>query len=318
MSRLTDYHSMLIRDMERRNRPNPRPKPEPVDFDKALADFQQEMEKARAVPGMEVPEAVPSKPLGQGAGAAPQEAMAATEEPDAGFTGRAGRATPAEVRTRRDEGMRRFHDISESAMRFAAKLPLNITRGTMAGIDNALGLFTDFETEALVQEVSPSYSGYMQSIEDALGDPGWDDEMIRELASWGVGFGGFLAGLKALSGVQKATFGQALAAEIGAAFTTLDPHIDRMSSALKEFGLENDLIEYLASPGKTEVEDRFKNAVEGAGLAAGPAAVLVGGARALKEAYRLGRDISRAAPEERMVPRAERAPETAPAQEGDG
>jgi hypothetical protein len=69
-----------------------------------------------------------------------------------------------------------------------------------------------------------------------------------------------------------------------AGFFAMDPHMQRLSDMIQEHpALENPVTAYLASqPGDTDMEGRFKNAVEGAGLDVATAAAFTLGVKAIK------------------------------------
>jgi hypothetical protein len=189
------------------------------------------------------------------------------------------------------ERQQMFRDVTEAGMKFAAKLPLNISAGVWSAFDNALGLVSDVETREVVREISPAAPEFMLEIERALGKPTAGDEMIQELAQWGVPFFAYLKGLTVLSGggqVTQATAAQGLAADIAATFAHVDPHIGRLSQTMREFGLQYELLDYLASEEGTETENRFRNTLEMAGFGVATVAAYKA-AQSLKGAYDLVR-----------------------------
>lgn len=95
--------------------------------------------------------------------------------------------------------------------------------------------------------------------------------LVRGMAQF---LSGFAMGNKALKGVKAvgtgAKIGKAMGAGAIADATVFDPHEARLANLVQEFpALQNPVSEFLAAaPDDTEVEGRFKNALEGLGLGA--------------------------------------------------
>jgi len=107
--------------------------------------------------------------------------------------------------------------------------------------------------------------------------------LTRSVSTFLAGFMPAMKGLKALGVEGK--IAAPIAASAIADFTTRDPHEARLSDLWNQAGLpKNVLTDYLKSdPGDSEVEARFKNAIEAVGLGFATEGVLLG-ARALRAA----------------------------------
>lgn len=203
-------------------------------------------------------------------------------------------------------------DITEHpVVKFLTSAPGNITKGTWDALSNTTDLLVgkgnvQAAENAMIKNV-PGYAELnqaSQALYQSMGGDGAADKLTQTAAQFFVPFMGWM---KALNVTTKATgtaakVGQAFSADAIATYTSFEPHMERFSGILQEFGLENDFINYVASTEGSDLENRFKNAVDATAAGAVLSPIIWGGAQALKRGYYVlkGTDAPRAPTMDRL------------------
>lgn len=143
-------------------------------------------------------------------------------------------------------------------MRNVAETPGAAIAGVESAIKNAMGWAIDPLADWLNDNVADL--SYTRDIQTPTG------QLTKSVTEFLTGFIPALKGLRAAG--MSGNFVAPAVAGMFADFAARDPSSGRLADLWKQMGLpQNVLTEYLSSkPGDTEVEARFKNAVEGVGL----------------------------------------------------
>jgi hypothetical protein len=129
-------------------------------------------------------------------------------------------------------------------------------------------------------------SGAEQSLQPEGTLSGLTQDMVQFLAP----FSAYMKGMGALSAatsVKTGVFTNAMVADIATSATALDPHMERFSTMVKEMGIDNKIVGWLAdNENETDSEGRLKNIIENGGLSIAVAVPLVTAAMTMKGLYR--------------------------------
>jgi hypothetical protein len=166
-----------------------------------------------------------------------------------------------------------------------AETPRQMVGGVADAVDNA---------GKLVKEVIPYAKELDDWFNEKVVDLRWDPVSApktgwgRIARSYSQFLTGFIPGLRMLEGANITGAGASIVAGAVSDFVTKDPHQGRLADLWNELGLpKNILTDYMASsPEDSDMEARFKNSLEGAGLGLMTEGV-VKGARFLRSSMRL-------------------------------
>jgi hypothetical protein len=174
---------------------------------------------------------------------------------------------------------------------------MEIPRGAALGVDAAIRNATDWAVGPLVNWLNTNVADLNVPVRDVETPTG---RIAKGVSEFLTGFVPALKGMGYLGVAGKVV--KPLTAGAIADFATRDPHEARLSNLWKEMGLpDNVLTDYLAAkPGDSELEGRFKNAVESV-LSTGAAEGVVAGARALRVARNVA--VVKAAEDANLVER---------------
>lgn len=220
----------------------------------ATFDPKKAEEDAPKVEVADSPEKAPPKP---------KPGRRATDDP-------LGRLSPEKSLQKSSEGI-------GSAARGLAEIPRQIVGGVDDAARNALGVLNPL-TDWLNENVADLRYDPVTAAKTGTG------AVTRKISEFLTGFIPALKGLGAVGVTNK--IAAPLLAGAMADFAVRNPHEGRLSDLWNELGLQkNVLTDYLASdPADSNMEARFKNALEGAGLGIATEGVMMAarGLRALK------------------------------------
>jgi len=157
--------------------------------------------------------------------------------------------------------------IAETAVRGTQ----NVAGGLAGAIENTLELAVgkeniDQANEWMEREMPDWYNAMVQEMQPRDNV----DKITQEMTKFIAPFGLYMKGAKAVSvasGVKTSTTFNAVLAEIITSGTAIDPHMERLSSLVKEMGVDNLFIDWLAdNQNETDSEGRLKNIIENTGI----------------------------------------------------
>jgi hypothetical protein len=186
-----------------------------------------------------------------------------------------------------------FRLRSQKINDFIIKLPRNLTAGVAEAAENftntVLGRENVVRWGESMKENIPGYREFTDAGNNLLRKLSEDntlgDDVVKSATQFFLPFSMFMkamGGASKVSQVETAVTG--LAAESATVATAFEPHMERFTPLLQEFGLENDFLTYMASTEGTDAENRFKNVVDAVVTTAGLSPLIWFGAKTFKGA----------------------------------
>lgn len=174
-------------------------------------------------------------------------------------------------------------------------LPKNITVGTVDAAKQAFdAVAPGFLSSADNSLVDMGFGDYVESVNNFFGEAkaaGGADRTVQEITQFAVPFSMWMKGLGAVS--QAGTFTKAMTADALTSYFNLDPHMDRLSKAFAEMGLQNELVSYLASDEGSDSENRFRNVIENQAMGAAIGGSIYGMVKSFKGMMWAGRGLKK-------------------------
>ena len=180
----------------------------------------------------------------------------------------------------------------------ASRVPRDIVGGAMKAVDNTMSFLigrdnVDAANKWLGEEI-PGLGAAADLLEEGTKPDGTISNITQELSQFILPFTAYMKGLKAISvanGVQAGAFTTGFLSDIITSGTALDPHMERLATMARDYGVDNEVIGWLAdNENETDSEGRLKNILENAGLGVGVAAVFASAVVPLKGLWRMSKE----------------------------
>lgn len=168
-----------------------------------------------------------------------------------------------ETPTQEETTLQNVMNVTKQVVDNAPKnITMGIVRGAKHGVDAVAPGFLAASDKALEEMGMGEAVGAVNTFFDTdLKSLDPSDHVVQEMSGFMFHFGAYM---KLLGGVTKAgAVTRGFAADAMASFLNIDPHMERLSSVAKEMGIENDLIDYMASEEGTDADNRLRNVLEG-------------------------------------------------------
>jgi len=232
------------------------------------------------------------------------QAAASTElsnisAPSEPVLGGASKEAPEDINAKPDpqQDMRSIHEKIVGVVDVASRVPRDIAGGLYKATENTLSLVVGRENHdkanEWLRENLPGLTSFTDSFEKGISPEGVASEITQEMTQFMAPFSLYMKGIGAMSsasGVKTGMFTEALLADIITSGTALDPHMERFSSMVKQMGVDNQIIGWLAdNENETDSEGRLKNIIENAGLGVGIAGAFAASAMTMKGMWRLSK-----------------------------